>query len=523
MSVLLNASEMRAAEHRAIASGRVTAAMLMERAGRGVFEAICAEWPDLVAGQAKASVLCGPGNNGGDGFVVARLLAELGWEVDAYFSGDPVKVPEDALSAFRHWQGATLPLAEYRPCNEDVVVDALFGTGLARPVSGEFLAALGAISERPRTTMLVAVDVLSGFSSDTGHLPAGSGDYPKHLSADMTVTFQAPRLGHFTGSLPARSGRLVVVPIGVELPDGDRVVRLLEAPAPERITKGLLGHKYGHGHALVLAGGPTRGGAGRLAARGALRVGAGLVTLGACEEALAENAARLDAIMLRGLDGGEDLRAALADPRITALCLGPGLGLDRGAAGLVGAALDWILPPDAPLIDGTDAQIAGHLRRYGRRIPVVLDADALTMLASLGGFEARLHEGCVLTPHEGEFARLFPDLIGPDKAERVRAAAERAGCAVVLKGPDTVVAAPDGRVWIGGAFYERAAPWLATAGSGDVLAGMIAGFMARGLLPEVAACSAVWLHQEAGRRLGAGLIAEDIPEALPAILREIGA
>lgn len=523
MSVLLRASEMRAAERRAIESGRATGAMLMERAGRGVFEAICAAWPDLAAGQARAAVLCGPGNNGGDGFVVARLLADLGWAVTAYFSGDPSKLPEDALSAFRRWQGPNRPLSDYRSCGEDIVVDALFGTGMARPVSGEFLAALNATSVRSDKSKLVAVDVLSGYSSDSGHLPEGSGDYPVHLRADMTITFEAPRLGHFTGALPARSGRLVVVPIGVELPDGDSVVRLLEAPEPEQIAKGLLGHKYGHGHTLVLAGGPTRGGAGRLAARGALRVGAGLVTLGACEEALAENAAWLDAIMLRQIDGAFDLEAALGDPRITALCLGPGLGLDAGAAALVGAALDWILPPDAPLIDGTDAQIAAHLRRYGRRVPVVLDADALTLLASEGGFEARLHEGCVLTPHEGEFARLFPDLDGPDKPERARAAAQRAGCTVVLKGPDTVVAAPDGQVWIGGAFYERAAPWLATAGSGDVLAGMIAGLMARGLDPAPAACVAVWLHQEAGRRLGAGLIAEDIPEALPAILRDLGA
>ncbi|HSG36551.1 MAG TPA: NAD(P)H-hydrate dehydratase [Paracoccaceae bacterium] len=523
MSVLLRASEMRAAEGRTIESGRASGAMLMERAARGVFEAICAAWPEPAAGQAKAAVLCGPGNNGGDGFVVARLLAELGWDVVAYFSGDPAKLPQDALSAYRQWVGPTRPLSEFRSSGGEIIVDALFGTGLARAVSGEFLAALKAAADRPSQSKLVAVDLLSGFSSETGQLPEGSEAYPAHLVADLTVTFQAPRLGHYTGALPARSGTLVVVPIGVDLPEGDDLVRLIEPPAPERLAKAQLGHKFGHGHALVIAGGPAKGGAARLAARGALRVGAGLVTVGACQEALAENAARLDAIMLCQIDGGEDLQAALADPRITALCLGPGLGLDAGASALLGAALGWIMPPDAPLIDGTDAQIAAHMRRYGRRVPVVLDADALTLLASEGGFETRLHEGCVLTPHEGEFARLFPDLTGPDKAERVRAAAKRAGCIVVLKGPDTVVAVPDGRVWIGGAFYDRAAPWLATAGSGDVLAGMIAGLMARGFVPEGAACMAVWLHQEAGRRLGAGLIAEDIPEALPAILRDLGA
>lgn len=521
MSVLLKADEIREAEAAAIRSGWATGAMLMERAGRGLFDAICAEWPDLAAGSSRAMILCGPGNNGGDGYVVARLLIELGWEVTAYAEGDPQKLPTDALAAFQAWRGETRPLAAFDPQGAQLVVDALFGTGLARPLGGGYLKALqklATVAARPR---IVAVDVLSGFSSDTGHLLEGSEAYPKRLDADVTVTFEAPRLGHYTGELPERSGKLVVVPIGVALPEGEGVARLIGAPAAGRVGKAVRGHKYGHGHALVLAGGPAKGGAGRLAARGALRVGAGLVTVGAPYEALTENAARLDAIMLRQIDGGESLLAALDDPRITALCLGPGLGLD--ADDLVGAALSWIMPPDAPLIDGTDAQIAAHFRRYGRRVPVVLDADALTLLARDGQIEKSLHKACVLTPHEGEFARLFPDLSGRDKVARVRAAAERAGCTIVLKGPDTVVASPDGRVWVGGAFYDRAAPWLATAGSGDVLAGMTAGFMARGFAPEVAACDAVWLHQEAGRRLGAGLIAEDIPEALPAILRDLGA
>ena len=523
MSVLLKAAEIRDAEAAAIRSGRVTGATLMERAGRGLFEAICAEWPSLAAEASRAMVLCGPGNNSGDGYVVARLLADLGWEVTAYAEGDTEKLPADALVAYQAWQGDTRPLGEFDPRGADLVVDALFGTGLARPLGGTYLTALRTLAVAEPRPRIVAVDVLSGFSSDSGHLLDGSEGYPERLGADLTVTFAAPRLGHYTGELPERSGRLVVVPIGVDLPEGEGVVRLIEAATPKKLRKAVGGHKYGHGHAFVMAGGPAKGGAGRLAARGALRVGAGLVTVGAPEEALAENAARLDAIMLRQIDGEEGLQAALADPRITALCLGPGLGLDRGGHALVGAALRWIMPPDAPLIDGTDSQIAAHFRRYGRRVPVVLDADALTLLAIEGQIEKSLHSGCVLTPHEGEFARLFPDLVGSDKPRRASAASERAGCTIVLKGPDTVVAAPDGRVWIGGAFYDRAAPWLATAGSGDVLAGMIAGLMARGLAPEEAACSAVWLHQEAGRRLGAGLISEDIPEALPAIMRDLGA
>ncbi len=327
MSVLLKAAEIRDAEAAAIRSGRVTGATLMERAGRGLFEAICAAWPNLAAGASRAMVLCGPGNNGGDGYVVARLLADLGWEVTAYAEGDPEKLPADALVAYQAWQGDTRPLGAFDPRGADLVVDALFGTGLARPLGGAYITALRTLAVAEPRPRIVAVDVLSGFSSDSGHLSDGSQGYPERLGADLTVTFAAPRLGHYTGELPERSGRLVVVPIGVDLPDGEGVVRLIGAPTPEKLRKAVGGHKYGHGHALVVAGGPAKGGAARLAARGALRVGAGLVTVGAPEEALAENAARLDAIMLRQIDGEEGLQGALADPRITALCLGPGLGL----------------------------------------------------------------------------------------------------------------------------------------------------------------------------------------------------
>ena len=279
----------------------------------------------------------------------------------------------------------------------------------------------------------------------------------------------------------------------------------------DRLSKTDEAHKYAHGHALILSGGPGKGGAARLAARGALRIGAGLVTVGCPAEALAENAARLDAIMLRAVSGGgvvDGLKVALEDERINALCVGPGLGLD--AAG----------------------EVVPVVLNSGRSC--VLDADALTWLAE--DKECRfnlLHDKVVMTPHAGEFARLFPDIAGKlnapatkgpaySKVDATREAAKRAGCVVLFKGPDTVIADPSGACSINSAHYERAAPWLATAGSGDVLAGFITGLLARGFSPMAAAETGAWLHVEAALKFGPGLIAEDLPEQLPAVFRDLG-
>jgi hydroxyethylthiazole kinase-like uncharacterized protein yjeF len=277
----------------------------------------------------------------------------------------------------------------------------------------------------------------------------------------------------------------------------------------EALRKSVCGHKYSHGHALILSGGPGKGGAGRLAARGALRIGAGLVTLGCPPAALQENAARLDAVMLRSLGSDEDLTLLLTgDDRMNALCLGPGLGTGARERQLVAAAL-----------------------AAGRK--TVLDADALTLIAREASLFAGVHETCVLTPHAGEFARLFPDIAkrlgegpasGPacSKVDATREAAARAGCVVLFKGPDTVIAAPDGRCSVNAARDDRAAPWLATAGSGDVLAGFITGLLARGLAPMQAAETAAWLHVACARAFGPGLIAEDLPEMLPKVFRSLG-
>lgn len=267
------------------------------------------------------------------------------------------------------------------------------------------------------------------------------------------------------------------------------------------------GHKYQHGHALVLAGGMGRTGAARLAARGALRIGAGVVTLGAPDEAMTECAAQISALMLRRIDTGEDLTAALQDRRINALCMGPGLGVQRAGAML--AAL--------------------HAAAPGYRGALVLDADALTALAPQ---PVTLPANCVLTPHDGEFARLFPDLSarlgepalrGPAawRLDATLEAANRTGAVVLLKGPDTVIAAPDGRLALHRAAGSRAVPWLATAGAGDVLAGIITGLLARGTAAFEAACAGAWIHVEAARIFGPGLIADDLLDTLPAALRSL--
>ncbi len=494
MMELLTAAQMRAIEAEAMASGRVTGLELMERAGRGVVEAIEAEWPELRAGGFRAAVLCGPGNNGGDGFVVARLLRERGWIVRVLSLGDATRQGPDAAAMRRRWEAMAGPTDEGAV---DLAVDALFGIGMTRGC--DLPAPMREVWDG--AARRAAVDVPTGLLADDGRvvMPA--------LVADLTVTFHRPKLGHMLGQGPEVCGRLAVVDIGIT---GGKGVPVVGRPEAARLRKQGGAHKFGHGAVLVLAGGAGRGGAARLAARGALRIGAGVVTVGCPSEAVPENAARLDAVMLRVVADGATLAGMLADRRIGVVCLGPGLGTGEREAGLV----------------------AGALR--AERMPyVVCDADALTLLSRDAGLFAALHTGCVLTPHAGEFARLFPDIAeklaapavtGPaySKVDATREAAARARCVVLFKGADTVIAAPDGRCAVHAAAYEQAAPWLATAGSGDVLAGFIAGLMARGFDPFDAACTGAWLHVECAREFGPGLIAEDLPEMLPAVFRRLG-
>ncbi|UXX82763.1 NAD(P)H-hydrate dehydratase [Roseovarius pelagicus] len=518
MTELLTGAQMRAIEMAAIESGEVTGLDLMERAGRGVVEAVFEEWPALAATSHRAVVLCGPGNNGGDGFVVARLLREWGWEVELFLFGDVERLPPDARVNYERWLtggGTICPLDDV--CGGlgtrtvALVVDALFGTGLSRPLNWEVEQPLSDVEcwkhRHEKWPATVAIDLPSGLCADSGQ------DLGARLPCDLTVTFHTAKPGHFLGEGPQYCGAVRIVDIGLpERPTGSRrpddVVGRVGSPL------GLFkngAHKFAHGHALVLSGGSGTTGAARLAARGALRIGAGLVTLGVPPSAQMEVASQITAVMLKRVLDAAALADILQDARINALCLGPGMGVA------------WA------------SDMLGALRGEGdvEPRPTVLDADALTALAEDEALFAALHPACVLTPHQGEFARLFPDIAkrlreesksGPaySKADAVRAAAARAGCVVLLKGPDTVISDPKGRCSVHSAQYDRAAPWLATAGSGDVLAGFITGLLARGFAPMQAAEAAAWLHTECARSFGAGLIAEDIPEELPRVLRALG-
>lgn len=546
MTEVLTSAQMRAVERAAIDSGAVTGLELMERAGAGVVAAVLAEWPDLATGPHRAVVLCGPGNNGGDGFVVARLLAERGWEVEVFLYGDPERMPPDARRNHDRWcrlgPVAPLPFAALPGLRggEGVVVDALFGIGLSRGLGADLAQGVLMVFDRPEffDWRRVAIDVPSGLCADSGRMLTDDARRGPAFRVDLTVTFHRLKPGHVLEAGPRHCGRVVGCDIGLPLIRRQADVVWLIDRQHDTASLGKRGHKYDNGHALVLSGGPGAGGAARLAARGALRIGAGLVTIGCPPEALAENAARLDAVMLRLVADGAALAEALEDRRITAFCLGPGMGTGPREADLLAVAL--CLPVPGVTRDlgsrGAEGGAGGPGSSPGRDRPgrpVVLDADALTILSQAPDLAAALHPRCVLSPHAGEFARLFPDIAaklaapatkGPafSKVDATRKAAARAGCVVLFKGPDTVIADPSGRCAIHSAHDDRAAPWLATAGSGDVLAGFITGLLARDFDPFDAACTAAWLHVECARSFGPGLIADDLPEELPRVLRSLG-
>lgn len=541
---LLTAAQMRAIEQAAIDSGEVTGLELMERAGRGVVEAIF-EWrPELAASPGRAVVLCGPGNNGGDGFVVARLLHGQGWEVEVFLYGDEAKLPPDAAENCRRWREvgdiAKFPPLGPKADHANLIIDAILGSGLSRPAEGALAEVLRSYSVKAgddTASAFVSIDAPSGLCLDSGAvLGADEREWKKPSPrAGLTVTFDSLKVGHVLRDGPDRCGAVVVKPLGVrrwrELrPDGRSIRRadtylvtnsdtvedlrrggsmMPFTPAPVWCKDGL--HKFSYGHCLAISGGVGRGGAARLAARGALRIGAGLVSVAAPPSALIENASQLNAIMIARMDGADGLTDVLKDERINAIVIGPGLGTTEATRELVCVAL------------------------AGDRA-VVLDADALSAFAVDPEELLALTRGkkAVFTPHMGEFARLFPDIAetlsktptdGPafSKVDAAREAATRAGCTVLIKGPDTVIGDQYGGASVVSAAYERSCPWLGTAGSGDVLAGFIGGLLARGYPPKSAAETGAWLHQECAREFGPGLIAEDLPETLPKVFRKQGA
>ena len=480
---LLTVTEMADADRRTIGSG-VAGIVLMEAAGAAVAGAVADR-----SGPRPTLVLCGPGNNGGDGFVAARRLVQAGWPVRVCLLGMLDGLRGDAALAAAAWDGPVAPLSSVLSdgmlSDRPIVIDALFGAGLARPVDGVAAQILDTVAEEGLE--LVAVDVPSGVHGDTG-LVWGTA-----APAQTTVTFFRRKPGHLLYPGCRLAGDVQVADIGIQASVLDEIRPMAAANGPALWRAAypwprIDAHKYDRGHLLVM-GGAAMTGAAQLVASAARRIGAGLVTI-----AVPSASRHLYAAGPPGniIDLADDLPALLADPRRNALVLGPGLGVGEATRAAVTAACD-----------------------QGRS--VVLDADALTSWAGdADRLAAQLTDRMVLTPHEGEFRRLFPDLQG-DKLTRARTAAARLGAVLLLKGPDTVVAHPDGRAVIG----EHAPPTLATAGSGDVLAGMIGGLLAQGMPAFAAAAAAAWLHGDAADRFGPGLIAEDIVDGIPSALSHL--
>ncbi len=480
---LLTVAEMSLADRLTIEGG-TPGLELMENAGRAVAQAIVARWH-----AQPTVVLCGPGNNGGDGWVVARLLAAYGFPVTVASMVGREALKGDAAAMAAKWTGAVVPLGPEALAGKSLVVDGIFGAGLARPVD-ETVAAVIAAAKPGRA--VVAIDLPSGVNGDTGAVLGAA------FEADLTVTFFRAKPGHFLFPGRAKAGRLVVADIGIA---GERLAEI--APQHAENTPALWaasfprlhqdGHKSDRGHAVVLAGGPLNPGAARLAARAALRTGAGLVTAVGHPTTAKVLAGHLTAVMVAAIDGPAGLARLLEDRRKNAVVIGPAAGVG-------------------------DETFETSLAALKSGAAVVLDADALTSAKGRTGALWAARKGAlVLTPHDGEFARVFPDLAElPSRAARARAAAKASGAVVLLKGADSCIASPDGRV----AINANAPPTLATAGSGDVLAGIVAGLLAQGMPGFEAAAAACWLHGAAAEGFGRGLIAEDLVERLPIALRD---
>lgn len=488
MIEVLLPSEMADADRRTIAAG-TPGIRLMERAGRSVADSVAIRYPL----GTKVAVVCGPGNNGGDGFVAARVLRERGFPVRLLLLGRREALEGDAAEAARAWKGAVETISADALADSGVIVDALFGAGLARDLTGETRAAVELINSA--TVPIIAVDLPSGIDGATGKVRGAA------VNAAETVTFCRCKPGHLLFPGRMYCGRVTVADIGIK----DATVAAVKPetfknepalwrdkfPRPRRD-----GHKYDRGHAVVVSGPAHATGAARLAARAALRAGAGLVTVAASKPALPVLAASLLAVMLQEANGAKGLAKLLADERLNVVVLGPGQGVGK--------------PTRETVIAAAKAK---------RKL--VVDADAISSFAGAADALAKAIKpaaSAVITPHEGEFARLF----GPkskvtaadSKIERARLAAKALNAVVLLKGPDTVVANPEGRA----SLASNAPPWLATAGSGDVLAGIVAGLLAQGMPAFEAASAAVWLHGEAANVAGPGMISEDLDLALHDVL-----
>jgi NAD(P)H-hydrate epimerase len=479
-SSVLTVAQMNAADRLTMASG-TAGSLLMQRAGEAVVRELVRRWTPR-----RVTVLCGPGNNGGDGFVVAFRLAQSGWAVRLALLGDINGLRGDAQHHAQRWTGSVEPLTPQVIDDAELIVDSLFGSGLSRRLDSQVIGTLTCATRR--AIPIIAVDVPSGVMGDSGE------DWGAAAAA-CTVTFMRKKPGHLL--LPGRDlcGDTVVADIGIPQAVLDSLPIDTWENTPDLWREKLPqlhagGNKYSRGHALLYGGYPMTGAA-RMAARAAARIGAGLTSIAVPEKAFAIYASALTSIMVQPLSQDQDFADLLKDPRYTAFSIGPGAGVS----------------------DATRERVLALLQT-GR--PVVLDADALSVFSSRTDelFQA-IHGPCVITPHDGEFKRIF-DPSG-DKLTRARRAARRSGAVVVLKGADTVIAAPDGRAIING----NAPATLATAGSGDVLGGFILGLLAQGMDAFPAAAAGVWMHGAAAAAFGPGLLGEDLPDLLPGVLERL--
>lgn len=483
---ILTVAEMSEIDRLAASSG-VPTLTLMENAGRKVANEIAKRWPPC-----KAMVLCGPGNNGGDGYVVARHLQARGYTVEVVTIGDQGKLKADALAMAKEWTGPTHRFNAKEPVHSELVVDAIFGAGLSRGLEPDLSQLFEDIEMAD--VPVVAVDVPSGIHGDRAMFI----DNGQPWSAALTVTFFRKKPAHVLYPSRNHCGEIVCVDIGI--PDGmlnalsdiatHRHSTCAENNDPPQIaSRDPAAHKYQRGHCVVVSGPANATGAARLAARAALRAGAGLVTVTAEASAIPVLSAMLTSVMVREAGTPAALHTLLEDKRYNAIVIGPGNGVGQATRDRVAVALSSLAL-------------------------VVLDADALTSFEQAPeALIKQLTPRCVLTPHEGEFERIFPGLLknSPSKIDATRAAAQRAGAVVLLKGADTVIADPDGTTVVN----TNAPPHLATAGSGDVLAGIIGGLLAQGMTPFDAARTGAYLHGLCGRIAGPGLIAEDLADHLP--------
>ncbi|MBR7654472.1 NAD(P)H-hydrate dehydratase [Brucella oryzae] len=491
MYELLTPQEMTEADRQTIETGIKDGFSLMLAAGYAVAEVAQRMFPR----NTPVAVLCGPGNNGGDGYIAAQLLLEAGFEVVCFASALPRK-GSDAMRASLFYKGVVTNFGEFSIASFGGVIDALFGAGLARDVHGAEAVAIDTVNSSD--IPVVAVDLPSGISGESGDILGTA------LRARATVTFFRKKPGHLLQPGRAHCGVLHVADIGIP----DHILAAIEphvfenAPELWESTLPVLdvdAYKYSRGHAAVFSGGAHSTGAARLSAFAAARSGAGAVTLLSPPDAMAVNAAHLTSIMVRETRGLKDVRLFFAGRKIAAAALGP--GFENPAF-----ARDHALFLASSELEGFHG--------------LVLDADGITAFEQKPNelFDRRQHAktALVLTPHEGEFRRLFPDIAksSASKIGKAREAAKRANAIIIYKGPDTVIAEPNGLAVVN----ANGTPLLATAGSGDVLTGIVCGLLAQGMPAFAAACASVWIHADAARRFGHGLIADDLPAQLPKVL-----